>query len=141
MTNPDDEKYMSALIQKAQEFVGHPIEPPVEEKKTKAKRNLSDDRREELRQRMIKLREKSLVSRQATAKAKKQPKEVETKKEEEVKKEEVEVKKEVKPITPEVQTIEPVVKVLPIIEVQPAAKIYPTYYLPTMKFGKKHGLF
>ena len=139
MSNPDDAQYMRALIQRAQELVDNPNadeKPVVEEKKAKGKRNLSDDRREELRQRMIKLREKSIVSRQATAKAKKQPKE------EEIKKEEVK-KEEVKPIaTPEVKVVEPVVKPTPVVApVAPAAKVYPTYYLPTMKYAKKHGFF
>ena len=77
MSNPDDAGYMRILIEKAKELVDTPAP-----KKKKVKRNISDERKEELRQRMITLREKSIVSRQATAKSKAQPKKEEVVKEE-----------------------------------------------------------
>ncbi len=140
MADPDDTQYMRMLIQKAQELVETPAP-----KKEKAKRNISDERKEELRQRMITLREKSIVSRQAKAKSKTQPK-----KEEEVVKEAVKEVVQPQPVqqiqaptqAPVVQA--PVVQApvvqAPIAPVIPA-KVYPQYYLPTMKFGKKHGFY
>jgi hypothetical protein len=65
-----ESEYMQMLIKRAQELVNT---PNVEEKKPmKAKRNISDDRKEDLRQKMITLREKSIISRQAKAKLKKE---------------------------------------------------------------------
>jgi hypothetical protein len=142
MSNFDEAAYMRALIQKAQEFVEPPTqkqvpEAPASGKKEKAKRNISEERKEELRQRMIKLREKSLVTRQAKAKAKKQPAQEVTPAKEENKTEPPKVD------TPKVDTPK-VVEVAPVVTTtQPKApeKVYPKYFLPSMSFAKKHGFF
>ena len=130
MSNPDDAQYMRLLIQKAQELVNSGNEAP---KKVKAKRNISDERKEELRQRMIALREKSIVSRQAKAKSKTQPKEeAKTEPKQEVKP--VEVKPEVKQEVKVAPTPAPVIHTPAVPE-----KVYPKYFLPTMNYAKRHG--
>lgn len=141
MSNPDDAQYMRMLIQRAQELVDAPAP-----KKEKAKRNISEERKEELRQRMIALREKSIVSRQAKAKSKTQPKEEEAKEVvKEVPKEEVKTVQPTPTPTPPAPQAPPVVQAQPVVQAPPApvvpAKVYPKYYLPTMKYAKKHGFF
>jgi hypothetical protein len=124
------------LIQRAQELVGS--ETPAPTTKPKVKRNITDERKEDLRQRMVALREKSIQARQAKSKgATSSQAEVKQEPKEEVKvKEEVKSKEEFKPQVKEEtkSQAKEEVKVVP-------EKVFPTYFLPSMKYAKKHNFF
>jgi hypothetical protein len=139
MTSPDDALYMRMLIERAKELVDTPAP-----KKEKAKRNITDERKEHLRQRMITLRQNSLATRQANAKLKIKPPVAVKEEVKEVVKEEVKEELKVEPkvtavVAPVIQA--PVIQA-PVIQAPVIpAKVYPKYYLPTMKFAKKHGFY